>query len=71
MLPCDLADKDAVEALVPDAEEALGQLDILVANAGITRDNLFVRMKDEDWDAGDRRQPDRRPSGSRARRCAA
>ena len=50
MLPCDLADKDAVEALVPAAEEAMGQLDILVANAGITKDNLFVRMKDEDWE---------------------
>jgi 3-oxoacyl-[acyl-carrier protein] reductase len=50
VLPCDLADKDAVEALVPDAEKALGQLDILVANAGITKDNLFVALKDEDWE---------------------
>jgi 3-oxoacyl-[acyl-carrier protein] reductase len=50
ILPCDLADKDAVEALVPDAEKALGQLDILVANAGITKDNLFVALKDEDWE---------------------
>src|SRR6187551_1428987 len=45
-----LADKNEVEALVPKAEEALGQLDILVANAGITKDNLFVQLKDEDWD---------------------
>ncbi len=50
VLPCDLADKDAVEALVPKAEEAFGQLDILVANAGITKDNLFVQLKDEDWE---------------------
>ena len=50
VLPCDLSDKDAVEALVPKAEQALGQLDILVANAGITRDNLFVALKDEDWE---------------------
>ena len=50
VLPCDLANKDSVEALVPDAEKALGQLDILVANAGITKDNLFVALKDEDWD---------------------
>src|SRR6478736_5840750 len=50
VLPCDLTNKDSVEALVPDAEKALGQLDILVANAGITRDNLFVSLKDEDWD---------------------
>ena len=42
--------KDSVEALVPDAEKALGQLDILVANAGITKDNLFVALKDEDWE---------------------
>jgi 3-oxoacyl-[acyl-carrier protein] reductase len=50
VLPCNLADKDDVERLVPKAEEVLGQLDILVANAGITRDNLFVQLKDEDWD---------------------
>ena len=50
ILPCNLADKDAVEALVPAAEAALGQMDILVNNAGITRDGLFMRMKDEDWE---------------------
>jgi 3-oxoacyl-[acyl-carrier protein] reductase len=50
VLPCDLTNKDAVEALVPDAEKALGQVDILVANAGITKDNLFVALKDEDWE---------------------
>jgi 3-oxoacyl-[acyl-carrier protein] reductase len=46
---CNLADKDEVERLVPQAEEAMGKLDILVANAGITRDNLFVQLRDEDW----------------------
>jgi 3-oxoacyl-[acyl-carrier protein] reductase len=45
-----LADKDAVEALGPDAEKALGQVDILVANAGVTKDNLFVALRDEDWE---------------------
>lgn len=50
VLPCNLADKAEVEELVPKAEAAMGQLDILVANAGITRDNLFVQMKDEEWD---------------------
>lgn len=50
VLPCDLADKEAVEKLVPGAEEAMGQLDILVANAGVTRDNLLVQLRDEDWD---------------------
>jgi 3-oxoacyl-[acyl-carrier protein] reductase len=48
--PCDLSDKDSVEALVPAAEAKLGGLDILVNNAGVTRDNLFLRLKDEDWD---------------------
>jgi 3-oxoacyl-[acyl-carrier protein] reductase len=48
--PCNLGDKDAVEALVPAAEKAMGQVDILVNNAGITRDGLFMRMKDEDWE---------------------
>ena len=50
VLPCNLADKEEVEALVPKAEEAMGKLDILVANAGITSDNLFVQLRDEDWD---------------------
>jgi len=50
VLPCNLADKQAVEGLLPAAEAALGGLDILVNNAGITRDGLFLRMRDEDWD---------------------
>ena len=37
-------------ALVPAAEEAMGSVDIVVNNAGITRDGLAMRMKDEDWD---------------------
>jgi 3-oxoacyl-[acyl-carrier protein] reductase len=45
----DLADPAAPDALVKDAEAALGKLDILVNNAGLTRDGLAVRMKDEDW----------------------
>jgi 3-oxoacyl-[acyl-carrier protein] reductase len=50
VLPCNLSNTDEVEALVPSAEKAMGQLDILVCNAGITRDNLFVQLKDEDWE---------------------
>jgi 3-oxoacyl-[acyl-carrier protein] reductase len=50
VLPCDLADKAAVEALVPMAEAAMGGVDILVNNAGVTKDNLFMRMKDDEWD---------------------
>jgi 3-oxoacyl-[acyl-carrier protein] reductase len=49
-LEANLADKDAVESLVPGAETAMGGLDILVNNAGVTRDNLLLRMKDEEWD---------------------
>ena len=49
-VPCNLSDKDSVEALVPAALEKLGQLDIVVNNAGVTRDNLAMRMKDEEWD---------------------
>ena len=48
-VPADLRDAESVERLVPQAEEAMGRLDILVNNAGIARDNLFMRMKDEEW----------------------
>jgi len=50
VLPCDLSNKDEIEKLVPAAEEKMQKLDILVANAGVTRDNLFVQLSDEDWD---------------------
>lgn len=50
VLPCNLSDGEAVDALPKQAEEAMGKLDILVNNAGLTRDNLFMRMKDEEWD---------------------
>jgi len=49
VLPCDLGDGEAVEALPKRAIEAMGALDILVNNAGITRDNIFMRMSDDDW----------------------
>jgi len=50
ILPCDLSDKEQTEKLVPSAEAAMGGLDILVNNAGVTRDTLFMRLKDEDWE---------------------
>jgi 3-oxoacyl-[acyl-carrier protein] reductase len=49
-LPCDLADKVAVAGLVDAAIAKLGRLDILVNNAGLTKDNLLMVMKDEQWD---------------------
>jgi 3-oxoacyl-[acyl-carrier protein] reductase len=49
ILPCNLSDSAAVDALVGQAVEAMGGIDILVNNAGVTRDNLAMRMKDEEW----------------------
>lgn len=46
----DVADADAVKAMVEQAMQAFGSVDILVNNAGITRDNLMMRMKDDEWD---------------------
>jgi len=51
MAPCNLADSAQVDELIKRAEAAAAQpIDILINNAGITRDNLFMRMKDEEWD---------------------
>ena len=49
VLPCNLSDAEAVEALPKQAVAEMGGVDILVNNAGITRDNLFMRMSDEEW----------------------
>jgi 3-oxoacyl-[acyl-carrier protein] reductase len=50
VLPCDLADRAAVAKLIDQAIAKMGGLSILVNNAGLTRDNLFMVMKDEQWD---------------------
>jgi 3-oxoacyl-[acyl-carrier protein] reductase len=50
VVTANLSDRDSVETLVPAAETAMGSLDILVNNAGLTRDGLFLRMKNDDWD---------------------
>jgi 3-oxoacyl-[acyl-carrier protein] reductase len=50
-MQADVADPEQVAALVERAESELGPVDILVANAGLTRDTLLVRMSDEEWDA--------------------
>ncbi len=49
VLPCNLSDGAAVDALPKQAIEAMGGVDILVNNAGITRDQLFMRMSDDEW----------------------
>ena len=50
VLPCDLSDRAAVEALPGQAVAAMGAVDILVNNAGITADGLMLRMTDDQWD---------------------
>ena len=50
IFPCNLNHLEEVEALFDNAETAMGEIDILVCNAGITKDNLILRMKNEDWD---------------------
>ncbi|MEO0372958.1 MAG: 3-oxoacyl-[acyl-carrier-protein] reductase [Pseudomonadota bacterium] len=49
VLPCNLGDAEAVDALPKQAIEAMGAVDILVNNAGVTRDQIFMRMSDEEW----------------------
>lgn len=49
VLPCNLSDAEAVTNLPKQAIAAMGSVDVLVNNAGITRDNLFMRMSDEEW----------------------
>jgi 3-oxoacyl-[acyl-carrier protein] reductase len=51
VFPANLADRAEVKALGEKAEAEMGGVDILVNNAGITKDGLFVRMSDEDWDS--------------------
>jgi 3-oxoacyl-[acyl-carrier protein] reductase len=48
-LPADLSSAEAAGQLIKDAEAAMGGLDILINNAGLTRDKLAMRMSDEDW----------------------
>src|SRR5687768_699631 len=48
---CDVSDVASVTALVTAVEEAFGSVDVLVNNAGLTRDNIMLRLKDDDWDA--------------------
>jgi 3-oxoacyl-[acyl-carrier protein] reductase len=50
VVPCDLANKEQVAGLIDAATKVLGRVDILVNNAGLTKDNLFMVMKDEQWD---------------------
>ena len=49
VLACNLSEPEEVEGLIKRATEAMGSVDVLVNNAGITRDGLMMRMSDEDW----------------------
>ena len=48
---CDVANTEAATEMVKKVKEIFGRIDFLVNNAGIVRDNLILRMKEEDWDA--------------------
>lgn len=50
-IQCDVANEDAVAAMVKEVKDTFGSVDILVNNAGITRDGLLMRMKTSDWQA--------------------
>ncbi len=50
-ITCDLSSSEQVERLIPATVDTFGKIDILINNAGITRDNLAMRMKDDEWDA--------------------
>jgi len=50
VVACDLANREQVAKLIDEAVGAMGRLDIIVNNAGMTRDNLFMVMKDQEWD---------------------
>ena len=49
-IACDVSVRDQVEAMVAEVARSLGGVDVLVNNAGVTRDNLIHKMEDEDWD---------------------
>ncbi|MFC3628662.1 3-oxoacyl-ACP reductase FabG [Paracoccus angustae] len=49
VVPANLSQPEAAAGLIKDASAAMGSVDVLVNNAGITRDNLFMRMSDEEW----------------------
>ncbi len=51
VVPANLSDAAAIDALIKDSEARMGSVDILVNNAGLTRDMLALRLKDEDWQA--------------------
>lgn len=48
---CDVANTEAAAEMVKQVKEAFGRIDFLVNNAGVTRDNLILRMKEDDWDS--------------------
>ena len=47
---CDLSNREDLKKIIPSVEEKLGKIDILINNAGITRDQLMMRMQDDIWD---------------------
>ena len=50
VVTCDLSKKDEIIELIKKADEFMGHIDILINNAGITRDNIFLRMSEKEWE---------------------
>jgi len=50
-IPCDVTNADQVNLMLKEAVDSYGKIDVLINNAGITRDTLLIRMKDEQWNA--------------------
>ena len=50
VITCNLSNSESIATLIKEAEAVLSHIDILVCNAGVTKDNLSLRMKDEEWD---------------------
>lgn len=50
LLKGDITDKERIEEMVKETVDVFGTIDVLVNNAGVTRDNLMMRMKDDEWD---------------------
>ena len=50
VVTCDLSKKDEIIELIKKTDEILGHIDILINNAGITKDNIFLRMSESEWE---------------------
>ena len=68
-MQCDVTDGASVDAAFAEVEAEQGPVEVLVSNAGITDDTLLLRMSEDAFTPGRRRQPDRLLPGRQARRA--